>query len=70
MFQQPDLLRVVSPMLLRHLVIGLYSVGTAREQNMCTAASFTGFELRDDYGYVVVLFLRAEALNPIQDCLE
>jgi hypothetical protein len=32
--------------------------------------SFTAFELRDDYRYVVVLFLRAEAPNPIHDCFQ
>ncbi len=32
--------------------------------------SFTAFELRDYYRYVVVLFLRAEAPNPIHDCFQ
>src|SRR4029077_1259683 len=40
------------------------------KQEICTAVSLTGLELRDDCRYVVVLFLRGEAPNPIHDCGE
>jgi len=44
-----------------------YSVETAQKEEFCAAVSVTGFELRDDCRDVVVLFLRAQAPNPIHD---
>ncbi len=49
-------------------MVGQASVEDAQKQGICTAVLFTGLELRDDCRYVVVLFLRAEAPNPIHDC--
>ena len=45
-----------------------YSVETAQKEEICAPVSFTSFELCDDCRYVVVLFLRADAPNPIHDC--
>ena len=39
-----------------------------KKEEFCAAVSIRGFKLRYDCRDVVVLFLRARALNPIHDC--